>query len=55
LVIGSRSYGPDGAVVLGAVGDAVLRNAACPIVILPRNGERGALGSCGKVLIDSAV
>jgi nucleotide-binding universal stress UspA family protein len=55
LVIGSRGYGPDGVVVLGDVGDAVLRNAACPVLILPRGAGPRPLGSCGKVLMHSAA
>jgi len=39
LVIGSRSYGPDGVVVLGGVNDEVLRTASCPVLIVPTGVE----------------
>jgi nucleotide-binding universal stress UspA family protein len=52
LVMGSRDYGPEGAVVLGDIGGAVVRTAACPVLTLPRGV---GLGTCGKVLIDSAA
>jgi nucleotide-binding universal stress UspA family protein len=37
LVVGSRGYGPLRRVVLGTVGGAVLRGAACPVLVLPRH------------------
>jgi nucleotide-binding universal stress UspA family protein len=36
LVLGSRGYGPLRAVLLGGVSHVVVRNAACPVVVLPR-------------------
>jgi nucleotide-binding universal stress UspA family protein len=36
LVVGSRGFGPLRRVVLGTVGSAVLRGAACPVLVLPR-------------------
>jgi nucleotide-binding universal stress UspA family protein len=36
LVVGSRGYGPLGAVVLGSVSNALVRTARCPLVVLPR-------------------
>ncbi len=36
LVIGSRGYGPSRAVLLGSVSAAVVRDAACPVVVVPR-------------------
>jgi nucleotide-binding universal stress UspA family protein len=58
LIIGSRSYGPAGVVVLGEVGDKVMRSAACPALILPRGVEAplgGLFRAYGKLLIDSAA
>jgi len=58
LVIGSRGYGSEGVVVLGEVGDEVLRTAACPALILQGAVETALgdlFGACGKVLIDSAA
>jgi nucleotide-binding universal stress UspA family protein len=37
LVVGSRGYGPLRRVMLGTVGGAVLRGAACPVLVLPRH------------------
>jgi nucleotide-binding universal stress UspA family protein len=39
LVIGSRGYGPLRAVLLGAVSGRVIRDAACPVVVVPRGAE----------------
>jgi len=40
LFMGSRGYGPLRAVLLGGVGGAVVRDAACPVVVTPRGGAR---------------
>jgi nucleotide-binding universal stress UspA family protein len=39
LVTGSRGYGPLRAVITGGVTGRVLRDAACPVVVLPRGVE----------------
>jgi nucleotide-binding universal stress UspA family protein len=39
LVMGSRGYGPHRAVLLGSVSNAVVRRAACPVVVLPRAAD----------------
>lgn len=39
LVLGSRGYGPLNAVLLGGVSHALLRDAPCPVVVLPRTAE----------------
>lgn len=39
LVVGSRGYGPLGRVLLGSVSSALLRSAACPVVVTPRSRE----------------
>ena len=38
LVLGSRGYGPVSSVLLGSVSRALVRSAACPVVVLPRGG-----------------
>lgn len=37
LAIGSRGYGPLGRVLLGGVSSALVREAACPVVVTPRS------------------
>lgn len=44
LVVGSRGYGPLKAVLLGGVSGQVIRSAACPVVVVPRQA-RAAFGS----------
>jgi nucleotide-binding universal stress UspA family protein len=39
LVIGSRGYGPLHAVLLGAVSGRVIREAACPVIVVPRGAK----------------
>jgi nucleotide-binding universal stress UspA family protein len=39
LVMGSRGYGPLRAVLLGGVAGRVLRDAACPVVVVPRGAS----------------
>jgi nucleotide-binding universal stress UspA family protein len=41
IVIGSRGYGPLHAVLLGGVAHALVRKAACPVLILPRGAKTG--------------
>ena len=55
LVLGSRGYGPAGAVTLGEVSDALLRPAACPAIVLPNGVTPELFPECGKVPIDSAA
>ena len=40
MVVGSRGYGPQAAVLLGGVTHTLIRKAACPVIVLPR-GSRG--------------
>lgn len=44
MVMGSRGYGPLRAVMLGGVSHALVRKAACPVIVLPR-GARTGLGA----------
>jgi nucleotide-binding universal stress UspA family protein len=48
MVVGSRGYGPRAAVMLGSVSHALIRKAACPVVVLPR-GARGIDSLFGPV------
>jgi nucleotide-binding universal stress UspA family protein len=48
MVVGSRGYGPRAAVLLGGVSHALIRTAACPVVVLPR-------GACGLEALFGAV
>jgi len=44
LILGSRGYGPLKAVLLGGVSGLVVREAACPVIVVP-NGARSAVAS----------
>jgi nucleotide-binding universal stress UspA family protein len=44
MVIGSRGYGPLRAVLLGGVSGQVIRSAACPVIVVPRQATT-AVGS----------
>ena len=39
LLMGSRGYGPVRSVLLGGVSEAVVRGAACPVVVVPRGAD----------------
>jgi nucleotide-binding universal stress UspA family protein len=39
LVIGSRGYGPLRSVLLGGVSGRVIRDAACPVIVVPRGAQ----------------
>ena len=36
MIVGSRGYGPLGAVLLGGTSHSLLREAACPLIVTPR-------------------
>ena len=36
LLVGSRGYGPMHSVLVGGVAGRVVREAACPVIVLPR-------------------
>jgi nucleotide-binding universal stress UspA family protein len=40
VVCGSRGYGPVRSVLLGGVGHGLLRDARCPVLVVPRGGGR---------------
>lgn len=44
LAVGSRGYGPLGAVLMGSVTAALARGAACPILVTPRGAQFDLLG-----------
>jgi nucleotide-binding universal stress UspA family protein len=44
LVLGSRGYGPLKSVLLGSVSSYVLRNAHCPVLVVPRVGNGDQAG-----------
>jgi Universal stress protein family len=50
MIMGSRGYGPLRAALLGGVSHALVRKAACPVIILPRGSEPGL----GALLEDAA-
>lgn len=41
MIVGSRGYGPMAAVMLGGTTHTLIRDAACPVVVLPRGTEGG--------------
>ena len=54
LVLGSRGYGPIRSVLLGGVTSFVVRNAATPVVVVPRGAETGD-SAHGKLLGATAI
>ncbi len=44
LVLGSRAYGPLRHVLLGSVSARVMRNADCPVLVIPRGAATGPHG-----------
>jgi nucleotide-binding universal stress UspA family protein len=44
LVVGSRGYGPRGAVLMGSASGALARGGACPILVTPRGTRFDLLG-----------
>lgn len=44
LVMGSRGYGPQRAVLLGGVSRRVVTGASCPVIVLPRGVDRPLAG-----------
>ena len=40
MVVGSRGYGPLKAVLLGGVSGQLIRSAACPVIVIPRERRR---------------
>ena len=51
MVVGSRGYGPLRAVLLGGVSHVLVREAACPVLVLPR----GAHGGVDKLFGSAAI
>lgn len=47
LVVGSRGYGPVGRTVLGDVASPLTRNAACPLIVIPRGWDDASTGTDG--------
>ena len=48
LVCGSRGYGPLRSVLLGSVSHAVVREASCPVIVVPRGRESGLSAPAGR-------
>jgi nucleotide-binding universal stress UspA family protein len=48
LVVGSRGYGPLRSVVLGGVSGALIRRAACPVMVVPREASSPASRSTAE-------
>jgi nucleotide-binding universal stress UspA family protein len=45
LLVGSRGYGPMRSVVVGGVSGRLVRDAACPVMVLPRGADLTGPGS----------
>jgi nucleotide-binding universal stress UspA family protein len=45
LLVGSRGYGPMRSVVVGGVAGRLVRDAACPVMVLPRGADLAGSGS----------
>ena len=50
LVCGSRGYGPLGSVLLGGVSRRLVHRAACPVLVVPRGGERAIEELAGQLM-----
>jgi nucleotide-binding universal stress UspA family protein len=48
LVLGSRAYGPVRYALLGSVSCRVMREAHCPVLVLPRGAHDGEAGAAGQ-------
>ena len=48
LVCGSRGYGPLRGVLLGSVSHAVVREASCPVIVVPRRAESRLSAAAGR-------
>ena len=55
LVTGSRGYGPLHSVLAGGVSGRVLRNAQCPVVIVPRGVDAALAGLFARMTKSAAV
>jgi nucleotide-binding universal stress UspA family protein len=44
VIVGSRGYGPHRAVLLGSVSGRLVRDAACPVLVVPRGVEAPLAG-----------
>lgn len=54
LVMGSRGYGPLHAVLAGGVSGQVIREAQCPVIVVPRGVEAPLGALFGKTAATSA-
>jgi nucleotide-binding universal stress UspA family protein len=55
LVLGSRAYGPVRHALLGSVSAAVMREAHCPVLVLPRGCEPAAGEAAGRETVPASV
>lgn len=55
MILGSRGYGPTRTVLLGGVTHAVVREAACPVIVLPRGSEHAGLDSMFAVAAEASA
>jgi nucleotide-binding universal stress UspA family protein len=54
LVVGSRNYGPMRRLLLGSVSTRLVRESACPLLVLPR-GSRGTTSKQEATTIDTSA
>jgi nucleotide-binding universal stress UspA family protein len=55
LFIGSRGYGPLRAVLLGGVSGAVVRDAACPVIVVPNGVHHAPTSVFGAAAVTAAT
>jgi nucleotide-binding universal stress UspA family protein len=54
LVVGSRGWGPIRRILLGSTAARLIREAACPVLVLPRGAATGEPGEQEPITVETA-